>query len=79
MTRNRQRRSEPSPTEVWDIGQRVKIVMPGHMLNGLTGKVSDRDSDYVEVRFDTITEEMKHYEDTRKGLCMIDPACLERI
>lgn len=75
----RQRRSEPNPTEGWDLGTRVRVNKPGHMLHEMTGEVVDMESHLLQIRFDQVTEAMKHYEDTRKGLAMLEPKEVERL
>lgn len=66
-------------TDDFDIGSRVIVNVRGHFLNGMEATVVDRDAYTVEVRFDTITEAMKDYEDTRKGIANFEPDNLIRV
>jgi hypothetical protein len=60
-------------TEGFAIGQRVRVNDPGQVCDGMTGEVVNLDAYTVEVRFETVTEEMKEYEDTRTGLANFEP------
>lgn len=53
--------------------------MPGHMLHNMLGTVVDIETDTLQVRFDVVTEPMKGYGDTKKGLANIEPKYLERV
>jgi hypothetical protein len=66
-------------TDDFDIGQRVKVNSPGHFLHDMTATVVERDAYTVEIRFDTITEKMRGFEDTRKGLASVEPQELIKI
>lgn len=66
-------------TDDFDIDDRVRVNHPGHFLHGMFAIVVDRDAYTVEVRFDTITEEMKDYQDTRKGLANVLPEHLTKL
>lgn len=75
----RRRRSEPIATEGWEYDTRVRVNMPGHMLHNMLGTVVDIETDTLQVRFDVVTEPMKGYGDTKKGLANIEPKYLERV
>lgn len=60
-------------TDAFEIGYRVKVNVPNHMTDGMTGTVVDLDAYTVEVRLDIITPGMAQYEDGRKGLLNYKP------
>ncbi len=66
-------------TDDFDIDDRVRVNHPGHFLHGMVATVVDRDAYTVEIRFDTVTEEMKDYTDTRKGLASVEPEHLVKL
>lgn len=66
-------------TDDFEIGQKVMIVCPNDLCHGMTGTVVNRDAYTVEVRLDSITEEMMGYEDLRTGLANFYPNNLTKV
>ncbi len=58
-----------------DYGLAVRIVIPGSILDGETGIISNMyGTDEVEVRFDVYKPKFDQYEDTRRGCVVVDPS-----
>ena len=67
-------------SEACEIGLKVRINEPGHLLHGVLGTVVDREaSDEATVRFDVYLPMYDDYEDTRRGAVCVDPKNLEPI
>lgn len=64
-------------TEPYEVGLRVRINSPGHFMHGMTGEVVDRDAYSIDVRMDTVTDEMRKYDDARTGVVTLNAAKLE--
>lgn len=53
-------------TDDFIIGDQV-VVLSGPVCNGMRGEVIAKDAYTVEVRFPTVTDEMKEFEDLKTG------------
>ena len=56
----------------FQIGEKVKVISPG-LCESMIGTVIDCDACTIDVRFDQITDEMKDYQDGRKGILTFLP------
>lgn len=65
------RKPQTNPNRIYDaeqyLGKLVRINSDG-VCHNETGEVIGSDGDTLEIRLDRITEEMKGYEDTKRGI-----------